>query len=131
MAEAILKNKLKKKKITNVNVKSCGVKAVCGMPADSRTIDVCTENNIPIKRFKTTAYSSELAQWADVIICMTADIRKATNSEKATDFTLLYGLPPVIDPFGGDIEDYRKTFYDLNFACELLAKDINLQSKNK
>ena len=129
MAEALLKSKLRKKKIKGVNVRSCGLKAVEGMPADTRAITVCAENGISLKRFKTACLNEEIRDWADIIICMTSDIRDFACCDKATDLTLLYGLPPISDPYGGDLEDYRKTFYDLNFACELLAKDIITQNK--
>ena len=58
------------------------------------------------------------------VIFDAASLTEAVKSKKATDFSLLYGIKPISDPYGGSDEDYRKTIYDLNFACELLVKEL-------
>ena len=59
-----------------------------------------------------------------LIECTHSELISAVKSKKATDFSLLYGIKPISDPYGGSDEDYRKTIYDLNFACELLIKEL-------
>lgn len=129
MAEGLLKKKIKERKIPNVKVKSCGVNARLGEPANPKAIKIARENGVNLKSFKSTPYSADLLNWADVVLCMTPSLTEQLNSKKATDFSLLFGLNPILDPYGGTDEDYEKTFISLDYACELLANQ--LQKANK
>ena len=130
LAEALLKSKLRKRRVKDVSVKSCGVRAQNGLPASNLSIAVAEENKLALKRFKSTQFNEELKNWADVIVCMTSELVPIINDVKAVCFTELYRIPAISDPYGKDIEAYRKTFYDLNFACELLVQDILKNNKN-
>jgi len=132
MAEGILKNKISKVKLKKIKVRSCGISAEDGSPANPFALSVCAENGIDLAGFKAQKFNRRLSSWADVVICMTPKLKQSFKEEKFTDFTELYGLPPIADPYGGTLEDYRRAFYSINFACELLVKDfLNGQNENK
>ena len=55
---------------------------------------------------------------------MTKELAKSFHSEKVCDFSTLYGLPEISDPYGCTIECYRDTFVAIDYVCNLLANDI-------
>lgn len=124
MAEVILKQKLIERGINGVYVRSCGVYAESGKPANPYAVKTITENGLNVSGFSTTVLTDKLMEWADVAICMSPNILKGIKSKKTVDFCALYGTSEIFDPYGGSLDDYRETFSLLNFACELLAEDI-------
>ena len=124
MAEGLLNKKIKERRLSGITVRSCGANAVGGERANPRAIKVAAEMGVDLNGFTATPFTKKLLDWADVVLCMTPALTEAVKSKKATDFSLLYGIKPISDPYGGSDEDYRKTIYDLNFACELLVKEL-------
>lgn len=124
MAEAILKFILYGRGIENVEISSCGLNAEDGGEMNFMTARVLWENALSIPEFKTRKINKELVSRASIIICMEEAHLSFIKSKKATDFSLLYGIGDIPDPYGGKIEDYRETFALLSYACALLADDI-------
>ena len=124
MAEVLLKAKLKEKLAKNCVVKSCGMMASIGQPANPFAIEVAKENGYDLSKFRSSQFDSEYLEWADVIVCMTPELSSRVNSKKCVDFCSLYRLSPISDPYGGSKFAYRNTFSVINFACELFAEDI-------
>ena len=120
----MLKDKLKERRAKNFVVKSCGIMASVGSPANPFAIEVAKENGYDLTYFRSSQFNEEYKEWADIIVCMTPEITSHVNSKKCVDFCSLYRLSPINDPYGGSKFAYRNTFSVINFACELLAEDI-------
>ncbi|MFH5781077.1 MULTISPECIES: low molecular weight protein arginine phosphatase [Heyndrickxia] len=125
MAEAILKNK----GIKGISVRSAGIFAMDGQHASIQTQQVLDENSIKHNHV-SKKLSVEDIEWATKIITMTMDHKRfildtyPSASEKV--FTLKeaanghLGDMDVMDPFGGSIEVYRKTYNELTKLIENL-----------
>ena len=129
MAEAILKSKA----IDGVEVKSAGVFAMNGSPASAHARIVLGENNIPEAHRSTMLTQAEMS-WATFVFTMTEG-HKATVISQYPDasnktFTLKEfaennaGGKDIVDPYGGSIELYRKTFNDLHSTIEKIIARI-------
>lgn len=123
MAEGILLKKIVDRNVVGVFVRSCGVIAVDGTPANPKAISACKRHGIDIKGFRSTLVTDELINWADAVVCMTPNLIAQVKTKKVADFSLLYGIPPISDPYGGTDEDYENTFISLDYACDLLLAD--------
>lgn len=71
MAEALLKNKLK-----DVNVKSAGIYAADQQRANKNAIEVLKEKQIELDH-RSQSMTDELIEWADVILTMTTQHKRA------------------------------------------------------
>lgn len=130
IAEVVLSSKLKQNKI-KAKVKSCGVCAEDGVGANELSKQVCFENGYNLSGFKSTKITKRLYAWADIVICMTPGIKSGFTDDKAYDFSSLYNLRPIEDPYGKGIDDYRKAFFAIEYACNLLVCDIKNNKFNK
>jgi protein arginine phosphatase len=128
MAEAILKNK----QLPNVEVRSAGVYSMDGLDASEHAKTVLKENEIYHQHY-SKFLSLEDVEWATYILTMTAS-HKATilqNFPGATGktFTLKEfggeGEQDIIDPYGGNLEIYRKTYKDLEKMVDIIGKKLN------
>lgn len=126
MAEAIMKNK----PFTG-EVQSAGLFASNGAPANEKTIHVLDEVGITCEH-QSQLLTEDLVVWADLIITMTRShqMQIVLQYEEAEGKThpLLpyvgYEEEDVIDPFGGSLETYRKTYKRLDEAIEKLIKQL-------
>jgi protein arginine phosphatase len=116
MAEAILKNK----NLPNVEVKSAGVYAIDGQHASGHVKTVLAEKQIQHEH-RSRLLTEQDVEWATYILSMTSSHREAIlqyfPSAVGKVFTIKdfagEGEHDVIDPFGGNVEIYQKTFQDL------------------
>ncbi|MCP3739787.1 low molecular weight protein arginine phosphatase [Rossellomorea sp. BNER] len=126
MAEALLKNK----NSSRFEAKSAGVFAKNGQPATNYTKEVLKENDI-IHEHISRLLSLEDIEWATHIFTMTTGHKSTIGNvfPQALDktFTLkefvLDHDDDVVDPFGGTVEVYRKTYRELD---ELICKLIEI-----
>jgi protein-tyrosine-phosphatase len=127
MAEAILKHKT-----TSVNVKSAGVFAADGSPASINTVEALREEKIQITH-SSQLLTDELVDWSTCILTMTkshkqlvterfpqAVAKTHTIEEYATG-----GQGDVMDPYGGPLSMYRKTYVELTEMIEALIAKID------
>ena len=112
MAEAILRTK----KIENLQVRSAGIHALDGYPIADNAKTLIEEANMPYTPV-SQALSNEDVDWADYVFTMTDAHKRALlhsfPGAKEKVFTLKEFVQPnssydVHDPFGGDLETYRK-----------------------
>lgn len=97
---------LKSKNLSGVNIISRGFG--CCEPANNNSIAVMSEVGIDIKNHISNRITPDEAQNADVIICMTESHKQlltASGHNKNNIYVLSGGIP---DPFGCDIDTYRK-----------------------
>ncbi|MFD2446787.1 low molecular weight protein arginine phosphatase [Bacillus sp. CGMCC 1.16607] len=130
MAEAILSNK----QLPNVKVKSAGVFAMDGQHASSHAQSVLSENQIQHWHRSKLLTEADL-QWASYIFTMTSSHKETILQyfPNAADkvFTMKEfageGQHDIIDPFGGAVEIYRKTFQDLEQTVDKIIEKLNLE----
>lgn len=133
MAEALLRHHAGEK----TEARSAGIYAIEGMPATPETVTALKDRGILIDH-QAKRIDRELLQWADLILTMTASHKRILVSHYpfAADktFTLKeYAASSgdgdgkdqspssldIEDPFGSDLEQYRKTAEEIENALFL------------
>lgn len=112
MAAAIM-NDIAEKNDLNILIDSAGIFASIGQKASEEAIKAMEEMNIDLSSHRSKPLTDELINMADVILTMT-NAHKQLIAQMAPEkvFTLSEyagGETDIIDPFGGDIEEYRIT----------------------
>ncbi|MGP7817035.1 low molecular weight protein arginine phosphatase [Niallia sp. 01092] len=129
MAEAILKNK----KLKNVEVKSAGVYAMDGGAASNHAQEVLAEKGID-HHHTSSMLTKELLDWATHIFTMTTGHKNAIAAQFPSSIEKTFTLKEfatedkkgdVIDPFGGSVEHYRKTFQELDDLILNIIKKLD------
>ncbi|MGN7478176.1 low molecular weight protein arginine phosphatase [Solibacillus silvestris] len=133
MAEAILTAK----NYENINVRSAGIYAHEGSEMSSYSQEVLTQNNIGHSH-SSSQFTLEGAQWADLILTMTAAhkemVTRLVEEAAQKTFTLKEyvamenGLD-IQDPFGGDLQLYEQTYEQLNEAIDKLEDKLKTEGK--
>lgn len=121
MAEGLFAEFLKQRGITDIEVKSAGVSAMPGDPPSTNAVAAAKELGSDISAHRSTRLSDYLADWADVMVCMTAvhaQLLREAYPEK--DVRVLGG--GVIDPYGGDLEVYRECARNIMQCFDELAE---------
>lgn len=128
MAEAILKNK----NIPGVEVKSAGVYATDGISASQHAKQVLEEQKIDFGH-QSSMLTEELVNWATYVLTMTEGhkdsiIRMFPHTKKKT-FTLKefvgYEVDvDIMDPFGGSLDLYRKTYKEIHENIERVIEKL-------
>jgi len=127
MAEAILASK----NINGLEVRSAGIFALPGADASPQTIEVLIENDISFSH-QAKQLSEMDVDWADFILTMTNDHKQWILQQYPQSSTKVYtvkefanGHGDVMDPFGGPVEIYRKTFQELHEIIKKIEKKLN------
>lgn len=117
IAEAAARAELARRGWSHVQVRSAGVSAAEGSPASEHAVTVLAEQGLDLSAHRSTALTPELVAWADLILVMSAshlyalaDLGAAGKSALVSEF--LEGDETgrnIEDPFGGAVEDYRRT----------------------
>ncbi len=110
MAEAVLRQELKRRKIGWYRVSSMGLAAAEGAPMSENSLRALAEAGIPFDEdFHARQLTEQLLREADLVICMTASQQKILSGfENVTSFPALCGVE-VPDPYGQGIDVYRAT----------------------
>jgi protein arginine phosphatase len=128
MAEAILKNK----NIDGIEVKSAGIYAANGLDASDQAQKVLANNNIPHEHQSTLLTKTEV-DWADLILTMTSSHKFAILQQYPDADRRLFTLKEftgeefnhdVVDPFGGNLAIYQKTYQELEILIDKAMKKI-------
>lgn len=128
MAAAILKSR----NLPKIRVKSAGIYAMPGSPMSHNTEIVLQEKQISYNHTSQPITLEDL-QWANLILTMTSGHKEsllqvfpqvADKTFTLKEYVTEYGDIDVLDPFGGDIETYRKTFQELSVLMDGLEKKI-------
>lgn len=97
---------LKSKNLNNINVSSRGFSS--GEPANPNSIVVMQEVNIDISNHISNIITTNDVNFADAIICMTESHKQLLTSTFGTDTKMLVLENGIPDPFGCDVDAYRK-----------------------
>jgi protein-tyrosine phosphatase len=125
MAEIILKNKLKLAGLTDVRVMSAGLCADEGQKISKNSQLALKRLGLKSYSFKSRPLTQEIMEKTDIVICMTAS-HKAQLSGFNNVLTMneITGLGDIIDPYGGDINVYVETMYQIDDACNIILTKI-------
>lgn len=124
MAEGILKQMLKEKNISHLEVISAGVGALTGAPATPFAIETTGEFKIDISNHRAQKVNAQMLQEADLILVMAPDhffYIQQLDPGLSPKVYLLKTFPSrdmndkyaIKDPLGGDEKVYQKCFYEL------------------
>ena len=121
MAEAIARRLLAERGLTETTVSSAGTSAWDGATASDGALLVGMEHGVDLGGHRARQLTPEIVRDADVILVMGPHHRErveALGGEGRTWLLTEYASHgrtdrPVSDPFGGDLENYRTTFAEL------------------
>lgn len=137
MAERILRCRLQRLGVGNMEVSSAGLLAMEGAPADETARKILRENGIDDESHQSRLLSEALLEDADLIVPMERQqLRKIGDQypETAQKLRVLKSFLPdyrqesgdgdVKDPYRHSIFDYRLCFAELSLAMEGLRRCI-------
>ena len=124
MAEAAMKQELKKRKVSWYRVESAGLAASVGQPMSANSQQALREAKIAYREdFAAKQLTEEQIKGAHAVICMTAAGQQALSAfPNVTSFPALCGME-IPDPYGQSIDAYRVT---LRHIRECLPKIIEV-----
>ena len=125
MAEIILKDKLKKNKIEGVAVKSAGINYVEGSKITVNARKALNSIGLKATGFRSKQLTKQMLNKSQITLCMTASHKNAIkNFPRVYTLSEAIGVNDIPDPYGGDLEEYKKTLRALDYACELIIKEL-------
>jgi len=133
MAEYLLKDKLQKMNIDDVEVESAGLSAFFPQKASKNAVLVMNELGINISSHVSKLISEDIIKESDLILTMEKYHKEAIVNVYPGVMDKVFTLKEyvlgskddldVVDPYGGDIDEYRKCRDELNDLIDkLLAK---------
>ena len=131
MAELYFNSEVQKRNISNLEALSAGVAAFSGDTISVNAASVMAENAIVSDGFRSRRFTPLLADECDLIVCMGESHRRAVLAEypECKDkICLLMDLisgGDVPDPFGGDVDRYRKVFAEMRPALDALIERVS------
>ena len=129
MAEAILRDKIKKNKIKWWDVASCGIHAEVGGTISANSKTALQEIGIDVNNFTPKQLTQKKISASVLVVCMTASqkqmLEDCGNVVSVNDICG-YDIP---DPYGRNLDAYLQTRDALCTACELIIKNFITQYK--
>lgn len=130
MAEAILRNKIKKNKITWWDVTSRGVHAEAGASMSQNSKIALQEIGITVNKFTSKQLTQKIIDSSVLIVCMTTSqkqLLEACGRVVSVKDICGYDVP---DPYGLDINAYRKVRDGLSKVCDIIVEKFIKQYKD-
>jgi protein-tyrosine-phosphatase len=133
MAEALFRAKVAE---WPIEVRSAGVAAYNGQPASTHAQQVLKERGIS-HQHQARRLDEELIGWADLILTMTKSHKEmilhyfpATADKVYTlrEYVGVEGMVDIADPFGGEVEEYRRCAEEIEESLERLYIKLTQQS---
>lgn len=133
MAEAIMRHRVAERGWAHVAVGSAGIAAGHGEPAAENAILAAREQGLDLLAHGSRRLTSELIDWADLILVMSSSHLHAVEMMGGADKVALVtefeageeGAGwPVEDPFGADLMAYRRTYRQLETAIDAVVEKI-------
>ncbi len=126
LAAAVARSALERRGWKHVAVQSAGLGALDGSPAAGNAVAVASEAGLDLAGHEAQALTPELVEWADLILGMgpshligVAELGGADKVALVTDFLDGPELgQPIPDPFGADVQTYRRTLAQIERAVE-------------
>lgn len=139
-AASYLRKLCENRKISEIEIYSAGTNTLNGMPASENAILAAKEFAVDLSSHRSTILSADLVDSADLVICMTKShlftaLRISQKQKNCDKLKLLSefsnnDFPDISDPFGGNLEIYRKCFLQISEAVDnLLLRSIKENKK--
>lgn len=122
LAQALFERELAARGIENITVSSAGTGAWDGAPASEGAYLVALENDLDLSGHRARLLTRDVVEKADRILTMARHHRARVTELGGDSITHVLGEfagrtgpeAEVSDPFGGDIEQYRTTYAELD-----------------
>jgi protein-tyrosine phosphatase len=132
MAEAILKDALKREGLEGIEVSSAGIHALVGEEAARTAMELLAERGIDLSGHRGQQLNRTLIDEADLILVMDrtqlAMLGSLVPPTKGKVFLLRAFSPEgnsdIRDPFGGDPDDYRSCLSQIEESIPSLLERI-------
>ena len=124
MAEALLRQEIKRRKIKFVDVASVGLHVEDGAVIHSFSAQVLEENGLSMPKFKPRQLTDKIYRAAFVVVTMTQEQKAYFKGDPKVYSMYEAGGEEIPDPYGGGIEAYRMSFERLRRAAERIADSI-------
>lgn len=121
MAAALMRRALDKRGRSDIIVESAGL-AADGSPASGNAVEAMREWSLDITGHRSRPVTPELLRRADVVAVMSPSHAMGVLSLGAAPEKLR--VLHIPDPYGGDLETYRRTRDALEQAAESLAAEL-------
>ena len=126
MAEVLLRKKISERQIEGEwQVGSAGTWGEDGLPASSNGITVMRERGLDTSSHLSLSINEKLLEEADLVLAMTAGHVESLKidfpeySSRIFRLAEMAGAPyDIEDPYGGSLEDYRRTADELAMLLE-------------
>lgn len=106
MAEGIL-NDIAKKEGLDICAKSAGISVSPGNPPSQNAVEACAELGVDISKHKSSQLTNDLFYEADAVVPLT-ETHRLIMLDAFKDAEKIMPALGVFDPYGGNIDDYRK-----------------------
>ncbi|MBI4538857.1 MAG: low molecular weight protein arginine phosphatase [Gemmatimonadetes bacterium] len=119
LAQAIAEREISQRGWQHVSIRSAGANAVSGLRASRGAIAAARRHDLDLAEHSSQSLTAELVSWADLILAMSASqlgpVEELGGGEKGQLITEFVGIGEkgVPDPFGGDDEEYERTYDQL------------------
>ena len=124
MAEVIARRIIAEQRYAGIEVESAGVAAANGQQADERAMRMAKEHGLDLSRHRSRQLTAELLASVDLVVGMEQHHVDQALQHGARAAVRI-GHAPVLDPYGGDLEDYRETWEELDRRIPvLLAAEV-------
>lgn len=122
MAEGIFRVLTQKYALTDVECTSCGLAAATGQPACENAVLAAKEYGADISSHRSRALTQYMLEGIDLFVCMTQSHALVLGQYVPKErIRLLAG--GVSDPFGGDLEVYRRCAAQIASGLETLIQE--------
>ena len=137
VGEALLKDRLQKRGLTQWTVGSAGTWALWLRGASQFSIDVCENMGLNIKEHRSRMIDERLLEQADLVLCMEAGHVEALQAEFTSQANKIYLLSEMVeksysvpDPYGEPLAMYQKMADELSILIDNgLERIIELAGK--
>lgn len=131
MAQVLLEARLPEDLRDRVVVSSAGSFGMTGAPAAVHAVDVTAGAGIDLRSHEARRYAPEMAAEADLVLAMDEGNRDFVLGQSPDQSDRIFCLREaaatdagdeisIRDPFGGDAEDYRRCFEEIEREIENL-----------
>lgn len=134
MAEAVVRAEAEARGLDGLEVRSAGTMASGGDPASRGAVQAAREVGLDLSGHGSSRLTTELVDWADLVLCMAPSHRMDVEQVAPAAPTLLMTqfLPedhplhgrPVSDPVGRELDAYRETLSLLRLAVAGLLERL-------
>ncbi|HMA60418.1 MAG TPA: low molecular weight protein arginine phosphatase [Halanaerobiales bacterium] len=132
MAEYFAKQYIQENDLEDFEVNSAGINAVTGEKASSEAIEVMKEKDIDITGHKSKMLMEADLKESDRVFAMTNSHKEVIEDMYGYEevYTLKHFVQScedcdILDPYGYDIDKYRKTRDEIEYAVKELLKKLS------